>query len=170
MSSIGMSFEIFIAFLKASTPDSEDHLTMQSSLLCGWRSSGYRMLSPDGMSGQRLMFLFPGRTATMTGSKIKERPRDVWNHPRRLTRSMLPQRSDDAQKSQVWVDILNYVDYVKKDAIHILRTNWVRYYGGKTLRIHPAPFLPGIHPPEKIWIRQATWASLKPDLLWRNNS
>lgn len=55
------------------------------------------------------------------------------------------------RKSQVWVDILNYVDYVKKDAIHILESelNW-KYYGGKHYESIYTRFFQGYILPKKF--------------------
>lgn len=145
--------DLQLAFLKASTPDSEipsDHAIV---------SIMYRMAEEFGIS-----YVITGRNVrTETHVPLS------WSHghhdwkyiksvhemfgtvPLTTYPFRTPSEERRYQKSQVWVDILNYVDYVKKDAIHILEDElgW-GYYGGKHYESIYTRFFQGYILPKKF--------------------
>ncbi|KAF5086899.1 hypothetical protein DSECCO2_51900 [anaerobic digester metagenome] len=145
--------DLQLAFLKASTPDSEipsDHAIV---------SIMYRMAEEFGIS-----YVITGRNVrTETHIPLS------WSHghhdwkyiksvhemfgtvPLTTYPFRTPSEERRYRKSQVWVDILNYVDYVKKDAIQILEDElgW-EYYGGKHYESIYTRFFQGYILPKKF--------------------
>lgn len=145
--------DLQLAFLKASTPDSEipsDHAIV---------SIMYRIAEEFGIT-----YVITGRNVrTETHVPLS------WSHghhdwkyiksvhemfgtvPLTTYPFRTPSEERRYRKSQVWVDILNYVDYVKKDAIQILEEElgW-EYYGGKHYESIYTRFFQGYILPKKF--------------------
>lgn len=145
--------DLQLAFLKASTPDSEipsDHAIV---------SIMYKMAEEFGIK-----YVITGRNVrTETHVPLS------WSHghhdwkyiksvhemfgtiPLMTYPFRTPSDEKRYQKSQVWVDLLNYVDYVKKDAIQILEDElgW-EYYGGKHYESIYTRFFQGYILPKKF--------------------
>jgi len=126
--------DLQVAFLKASTPDSEipsDHaiVTLMFQLA---EKMGVKYV----ISGRNV------RTETH-GAKTWSNGHFDWKYIQSVHKLFgtvplrtYPHRTQEEERrylrTQVWFDILNYVDYVKKDAIEILgkELGW-QYYSGK---------------------------------------
>ncbi|OQA53627.1 MAG: hypothetical protein BWY45_02943 [Euryarchaeota archaeon ADurb.Bin294] len=145
--------DLQLAFLKASTPDSEipsDHAIV---------SIMYRIAEEFGIT-----YVITGRNVrTETHVPLS------WSHghhdwkyiksvhemfgtvPLTTYPFRTPSEERRYRKNQVWVDILNYVDYVKKDAIQILEDElgW-EYYGGKHYESIYTRFFQGYILPKKF--------------------
>lgn len=145
--------DLQLAFLKASTPDSEipsDHAIV--SLM-------YRLAEEFKIS-----YVITGRNVrTETHVPL------AWSHghhdwkyitsvheqfgtvPLKTYPFRTPSEEKQYQKTQKWVDILNYIDYVKKDAIKILHDElgW-EYYGGKHYESIYTRFFQGYILPKKF--------------------
>lgn len=126
--------DLQVAFLKASTPDSEipsDHAIV--SLM-------FRIADEMGIkyviSGRNYRTETHGVPAWSQGHFDWKYIKNVHKRFGKIPLVTYPHRSpweeESFLKKQVWFDILNYTDYVKRDAIEILQRElgW-QYYGGK---------------------------------------
>lgn len=145
--------DIQIAFLKASTPDSEipsDHAIV--SLM-------YQLADQND-----IRYVITGRNVR-TETHVPESwstGHFDWKYIRSVhqqfgTRNLVtyPHRTREEERQyrrkQKWFDILNYIDYVKKDAISILEKEleW-QYYGGKHYESIYTRFFQGYILPKKF--------------------
>ncbi|MCJ7463931.1 MAG: N-acetyl sugar amidotransferase [Thermoplasmata archaeon] len=145
--------DLQLAFLKASTPDSEiptDHAIV--SLL-------YQ--TADRL---RIKYVITGYTARTEGigtpawsqgyydwKYIESLHRQFGTVPLRTFPHMTRKEWLRFRRKQVWIHILDYVDYVKKDAIKILEheLGW-QYYGGKHYESIYTRFFQGYILPRKF--------------------
>jgi N-acetyl sugar amidotransferase len=126
--------DLQVAFLRASTPDSEipsDHAIV--SLM-------YQLADKMGIkyviSGRNVRTETHVAPAWSMGHMDWKYIKNVHKLFGKVPLKTYPHRTQkeeaEFRQKQVWFDILNYIDYVKKDAIRVLEKElgW-QYYGGK---------------------------------------
>lgn len=126
--------DIQIAFLRASTPDSEipsDHaivslmFRMAEEMGIKYVISGRNYRTETHVAPAWSMGHFDWKYIKNVHKMFGKVPLVTYPHRN-------PREEEAFLRKQVWFDILNYIDYVKKDAIEILQRElgW-QYYGGK---------------------------------------
>lgn len=126
--------DLQVAFLKASTPDSEipsDHAIVTLMYQIADQLGIKYVIS--GRNVRTETHVAPAWSMGHFDWKYIESVHDLYGT---MPLKTYPHRTADDEekyrKKQVWFDILNYIDYVKKDAIKIMekQLGW-QYYGGK---------------------------------------
>ena len=126
--------DLQVAFLKASTPDSE--VPSDHAIVSLMYQIADRMDIPYVISGRNVRTETHVAPAWSMGHFDWKYIESVHKLYGKVPLKTYPHRTveDEAKyrQKQVWFDILNYVDYVKKDAIKIMERElgW-QYYGGK---------------------------------------
>ena len=126
--------DLQLSFLKASTPDSEipsDHAIvslmyqMAEELGIKYVLSGRNVQTETHVAPAWSMGHFDWKYISNVQKKFGTVP--LKTYPHRTFK-----QEERYRRSQVWFDILNYVDFVKKDAMKVLEEElgW-QYYGGK---------------------------------------
>lgn len=126
--------DLQVAFLKASTPDSEipsDHaivslmFQMADQMGIKYVISGRNYRTETHVAAAWSMGHFDWKYIQSVHRMFGTVPLVTYPH-------RTPDQEAEYLKKQVWFDILNYTDFVKRDAIEILEKElgW-QYYGGK---------------------------------------
>ncbi|MCC6298114.1 MAG: N-acetyl sugar amidotransferase [Anaerolineales bacterium] len=126
--------DLQLSFLKASTPDSEipsDHAIvslmyqMADELKIKYVISGRNVRTETHVAAAWSNGHFDWKYITSVHAMFGKAPLKTYPH-----RTI--QEEERYRRTQVWFDILNYVDFVKKDAMKTLEQElgW-KYYGGK---------------------------------------
>lgn len=145
--------DLQVAFLKASTPDSEiptDHAIvslmyqMADKLDVKYVIIGRNVRTETHVAPAWSMGHFDWKYIKSVHKRFGTVPLRTYPHRSR------PQE-EFYRKKQIWFDILNYVDYVKKDALKILENEleWT-YYGGKHYESIYTRFFQGYILPKKF--------------------
>ncbi len=145
--------DLQVAFLKASTPDSEipsDHAIVSLMYEMADKTGikhviiGRNVRTETHVAPAWSMGHFDWKYINSVHKKFGTIPLKTYPH---RTRS----KEQYYRSKQQWFDILNYVDYVKKDAVEIMNKEfgWI-YYGGKHYESVYTRFFQGYILPKKF--------------------
>lgn len=145
--------DLQIAFLKASTPDSEipsDHAIVSlmyqlaDQYKIGYVITGRNVRTETHVPESWSTGHFDWKYIKSVHQQFGTRPLMTYPHRTR-------EEERKYRQKQKWFDILNYIDYVKKDAISILEKEfgW-QYYGGKHYESIYTRFFQGYILPKKF--------------------
>jgi len=123
-----------LSFLKASTPDSEipsDHAIVSLMYMMAEQLGIKYVISGRNVRTETHVAL-AWSMGHFDWKYIKNVQRIFGTVPLKSYPHRTFQQEERYRRSQVWFDILNYVDFVKKDAMKVLEQElgW-KYYGGK---------------------------------------